>query len=117
MQASSSTEPLTMMDEVPDNARVFKFDPDRSVSGLPAADAAEPEAPSGSFRLQYYLVVALIVITIIILLLLVLMLFSKYRWTDDKTTLNVDEFLESQDKRIASLNARIEEQLKRYDDA
>ncbi len=67
--------------------------------------------------LQFYLVIILVAITIGILALLLIMLLSKRRWTDEKKEMNVNEFLKNQDKRIASLNARINEQLKRYEEA
>lgn len=66
--------------------------------------------------LQYYLVIALVIITIVILSLLVLMLISKYRWTDDSLPLSTNEYLKRQDQRLASLDERIKEQLKRYDE-
>ncbi len=81
----------------------------------PMAGARKPAKQSG--RLQFYLVVGLVLITIVILLLLLLMLLSKNRWAEDKTRLNSREILRKQDKHIASLDARIQEQLKRYEEA
>jgi len=68
-------------------------------------------------RLQFYLVVVLVLITIAILVLLLLMLLSKHRWANDQTHVEPKEFLKDQDKHIASLDARIKEQLKRYEEA
>jgi hypothetical protein len=69
-----------------------------------------------SNRLQFYLVVVLVLITIFILVLLLLMLLSRHRWADGNTHLRPKEFLNNQDKHIASLDARIKEQLKRYEE-
>ena len=68
-------------------------------------------------RLQFYLVVVLVLITIAILVLLLLMLLSRHRWANDEPHLGPKEFLKDQDKHIASLDARIKEQLKRYEEA
>ncbi len=68
-------------------------------------------------RLQFYLVVVLVLITIAILVLLLLMLLSKRRWAYDQTHLETKECLKDQDKHIASLDARIKEQLKRYEES
>jgi hypothetical protein len=78
----------------------------------------ESEAKSTSFasRLQYYLVVGLVIITIIILGFLMLMLLSRYRIKPEAAPLSTHEYLQRQDETIASLNARIQEQLKRYDE-
>lgn len=67
--------------------------------------------------LQFYLIITLVGITVIILSLLVLMLLARYRWTDSQPQINMNELLRRQEDNIASLNARIEEQLKRYDEA
>jgi hypothetical protein len=67
--------------------------------------------------LQSYLIIALVVITIIILSLLVLMLLSRYRWAEDRQPVNLNALLQKQEDHIASINARIKEQLKRYDEA
>ena len=79
--------------------------------------ASPPKSAARPSRLQFYLVVALVLITIIILALLLLMLLSKHRWVEDKSRLSAKEFLQNQEKRIASLDARIQEQLKRYEEA
>ena len=86
-------------------------------SETPAGMEAAQQTLSESSSLQYYLVVALVVITIIILVLLLLMLISRKHWVENNKPIKVDEFLQRQDERIASLDARIQEQLKRYDDA
>ncbi len=72
--------------------------------------------PSGVGRFQYVLILALVVITIGILLLLILMLVSNQRSRRKATPPNIDESLKHQDERIASINARVREQLKRYDE-
>jgi len=72
--------------------------------------------PSGYGRFQYYLIVALVVITIGILFLLILMLISNRRSRRKPTPPKIDESLKHQDERIASINARVREQLKRYDE-
>ena len=75
-----------------------------------------PKATKQSNRLQFYLVVGLVLITIFILALLLLMLLSKHRWAEQKSRLSAKEFLQNQDKHIAALDARIQEQLKRYEE-
>jgi hypothetical protein len=77
----------------------------------------EPVRKPPSNGLQFYLVIILVAITIGILALLLIMLLSKRRWTDEKNEMDVNEFLKNQDNRIASLNARITEQLRRYKEA
>ena len=82
------------------------------------AGNTEPESvpvpqPHG---LQFYLVIVLVAITIIFLVLLLIMLLSRRRWTDEKNEMNVNEFLKNQDQRITSLNAQINEQLRRYEE-
>ena len=72
---------------------------------------------SKSNRLQYYLVIALVIITIVILAMLLLMLLSRRRWAESGPQLSADEFLRKQDKHIESLNERIQEQFKRYEEA
>jgi hypothetical protein len=72
---------------------------------------------SKGFGLQSYLIIGLVVITIIILFILFLMMLSKYRWSDNTNPVNIDALLQKQEDHIASINARIKEQLKRYDEA
>ena len=74
-------------------------------------------ATSTAKRLQFYLVMALVLITIVILVLLLLMLLSKRRWVQDDSRLNTKEVLQKQDKHLASIDERIQEQLKRYEEA
>jgi len=71
---------------------------------------------TGTFQLQFYLVLALVIITIVILVLLLLMLLFRHRWAGEKGKSSTGESLQRQDQRIASLNERIQEQLKRYDE-
>jgi hypothetical protein len=85
-----------------------------TAGAVPPSPPAAPRPPP--HRLQFYLVLALVLITIAILVLLLLMLFSRHRWADDKTPLSNKELLQNQEKHIASLNARIQEQLKRYEE-
>lgn len=93
---------------------------------VPRIEAAPPhpsndQAGGGKAKqrnwLQYYLVVALIVLTITILVLLVLMLLTHYRWEDSRGLKSSNEILRKQNSRIAELDERIKEQLKRYDEA
>lgn len=77
--------------------------------------AQEPKQAAG--WLQYYLVIALVILTIAILFLLVLMLLSKYRLTNDTDHLSASEYLKRQDKHLSSLDERIKQQLKKYDEA
>ncbi len=77
-----------------------------------------PQAPVGKTnRLQFYLVIVLVLITIAILVLLLLMLLSRHHWAADRTQLKPKEFLKNQDRHLASLDARIKEQIKRYEEA
>lgn len=89
-------------------------------SSAPNGDTAEgfldPGDEMTSRSLQYYLVIALVVITIGILFLLVFMLMFRHQWGGGKGTLKTNEFLEHQDKRIESIDAQVQEQLKRYDE-
>ena len=78
-------------------------------------EASQPLPPAKG--LQYYLVITLVLITIAILVLLLLMLLSKRRWVEDTSQLNNSDFLQKQDKDLASLDARIQEQLERYKEA
>lgn len=82
----------------------------------PEASAAPADALPRTNRLQLYLVTALVIITIVILMLLALMLLSRHRWGQEDSILSAQEFLQDQDKRMAMLDARIQEQLKRYDE-
>ena len=87
-----------------------------SSSSAVSPDSVDGKHSSYSAWLQYYLIIALVIITIGILLLLVFMLVSRHRWGSEKGLLKKDEYLHHQDKRIASINARVQEQLKRYDE-
>ncbi len=82
---------------------------------------AQPPANKATNRrsnwLQYYLVIALVIITISILVLLVLMLLTRYRWIKEAPPLSANEFLKRQDDKLNMLDARIKEQLNRYDNA
>ena len=82
----------------------------------PSPEESEPATPSFTSRLQYYLVIGLVIITMTILVLLILMLLSRFREGKNNAPLNTNDYLQRQDEAIASLNARIQEQLKRYDD-
>lgn len=68
-------------------------------------------------RLQRYLVVILVIITIVILILLLLMLLTRRWLIDEKTLKESVALLQQQDKKMASLDADIKEQFKRYDEA
>ena len=69
------------------------------------------------YNLQFYLVILLVVITIAILALLLVMLLYRRQWANDKDEISVNQFLKTQEKQIESLNAEIDEQLKRYEEA
>lgn len=70
----------------------------------------------GTLQFQFYLVLTLVIITIVILVLLLLMLLFRQRWAGEQGKISTGESLKRQDERIAMLNARIREQLKRYDE-
>lgn len=78
-------------------------------------DTSDLDTPD-SFAMQRYLVMGMVIMTIIILILLLLMLIFKQPQVDENST-SADDNLKRQDKRIAALNAKIHEQLKRYDEA
>lgn len=84
---------------------------------LASSDPSAEESKSPASSLQYYLIIALVIITIVILCLLTMMLIARHRWTDEDKPTQIKNLLKQQDDRIASLNERIEEQLKRYDEA
>jgi hypothetical protein len=109
--ARNGDTPVASMDENPAPSSQTGI---RQVEPYP--QATKPVGTSFTSRLQYYLVVGLVVITMIILALLVLMLLSRYRERKDTPPLSTNEVLLHQDEAIASLNARIHEQLKRYDE-
>jgi hypothetical protein len=71
---------------------------------------------SFTHRLQFYLVIGLVVITVIILGLLVLMLLARHRLAKEATSINSRRTLQHQDERISTIDARIEQQLKYYDE-
>jgi hypothetical protein len=80
----------------------------------PAA-ADQPTAQPG--RLQYFLVVALIIILLVMLILIgAIMLSLRRKWRDREDHLSTKEYLKRQNDRIAALNARIKEQLERYEE-
>ena len=68
-------------------------------------------------RFQYYLIVALVVITIVILLLVVMTMVWRHRSGNEIERLKTSDYLQYQDRQIASLNEQIEEQLQRYHQA
>ncbi|MBI5896612.1 MAG: hypothetical protein HZB24_11625 [Desulfobacterales bacterium] len=94
--------------------------PPQEILGLPTGTDAGTSFPIPSHRpnrLQYYLVIGLVVLTIAILLMLVVMLLTKYRWTNDRLLLNMDDHLNEQQAKIETINGRIKEQLKHYEKA
>lgn len=120
--ANSGTEPAaaTLQTETSESENAVVIESTQDLAGQNAAiqDDKLPHVDRGSHMgLQYYLVISLVIITIIILLLLVLMLLSKYRGAEDRTPIDVEGFLNQQDEQIAALDARIQEQFKRYDSA
>lgn len=88
-------------------------------SGPDHSPLSSPPPASKRSRLQYYLIIALIVISLTVLILLsCIMLSFRNEWKSGKRQiLNTKEYLKRQDERIASLNARIKEQLERYEAA
>lgn len=84
-----------------------------SDNGLQATDNTIPDAKG----LQYYLVIGMVIMTIVILLLLLLMLIFKQPKSEGQSLSAAGKDLRQQDKHIATLNAKIHEQLKRYDEA
>jgi hypothetical protein len=91
--------------------------PNQNNIPLVFSDQSKAESKSPTSSLQYYLIIALVILTIVILGLLMMMLMARNRWTDDNKPAQIKNLLKQQDDRIASLNERIEEQLKRYDEA
>ena len=89
----------------------------QTLSAQTPVSAQPADAPARSNWLQYYLVIILVVLTIIILTLLIMMLLNRSRWEVERLPMRTHDFLNYQDDQIANLNARIQEQLKRYDDA
>jgi hypothetical protein len=81
-----------------------------------ASGGSSQPIPFDSNPLQFYLVIALVLITIVILVLLLIMLLSRHQWIGGKPQLEAKKFLQNQDKHIASIDARIQEQLKRYEE-
>ena len=74
-----------------------------------------PETATRPGQLQHYLVIGLVVLTLVILVLLLIMLVSKSRWVKSGPPIKPGDLLESQDERIAAIDAKIQEQLKRFD--
>lgn len=68
-------------------------------------------------RLQYFLMIGLVIIIIALLGLLVLIMFSRHKTKNIATSIGTNDYFKHQDEAIASLNTRIREQLKRYDEA
>lgn len=81
--------------------------------GSPSADASAPTANG----MQFYLVIGMVIMTIVILILLLLMLIFKQPKSEGNALSVASKDLHQQDKHIATLNAKIHEQLKRYDEA
>ena len=89
--------------------------PEVKQSRQPRTALTAPAASSRPVRMQYYLVIGLVLLTLVILILLLVMLVSKSRWANSSSPIKPGEFLERQDERIAALDAKIHEQLKRYE--
>ena len=87
-----------------------------TATGSPLDSPVDAGGETTSRSLLYYLVIALVIITIGILLLLAIMLMLRRHWGEEKRSLKNNEYLRHQDKRIASINERVQEQLKRYDE-
>jgi hypothetical protein len=109
---------------VPDDAVARIASPEETESdpsGLRQPVKSQVDYPSGpggiTSRLQYFLMVGLVIITIALLGLLLVFLFSRQKIKTALMPLDTDEYFKQQDEAIASLNQRIQEQLKRYDEA
>ena len=103
-------------DAEPPGAQLARPEPENTPAAEAGAGASQIPR-SKSSRLQFYLVVGLVLITIVILVLLLLMLLSRRRWAESGPQLSAQEFFRRQDKHIESLNERIQEQFKRYEEA
>jgi cadmium resistance protein CadD (predicted permease) len=68
-------------------------------------------------RFYFHLVIGLLTISIVILVLLLLLLIFRPRWLYDKNPLKDIESIKQQDEHIASIDAQIHEELKRYEKA
>ncbi|RJQ85270.1 MAG: hypothetical protein C4519_03445 [Desulfobacteraceae bacterium] len=118
---SSSAVQLTLSDEPPiaDTAPASPAPGQKTAlqrGPAPSASSARPIAQPHVF--QDYLVIGLVIITAGILILLVITLLLSRKGLDDGVpALSTNEHLKHQDARIASLNARIKEQLERYEKA
>ena len=88
----------------------------QSATPSDAEKGIETSRPSGVGRFQYFLILALVVITVGILFILIWMLVSNQISRRKAAPPKIDESLKHQDERIASINARVREQLKRYDE-
>jgi hypothetical protein len=77
--------------------------------------APPPQPVARPWRLQHYLAIGLVILTLVILVLLLVMLVSKNRWASSSPPINADGVLKRQNERIAALDAKILEQLKRFD--
>ncbi len=99
-------------------AEIRKPTPRNVLPPTPSVAVAPPDDSGASYSrgLQYYLILGLVFITIGILLLLVFMLVFRHHWGNEKRSLKTNEYLQHQDKRIASINARVQEQIQRYDE-
>lgn len=110
-QHTPAPPPLLEQSEAPTQvatARTESLPPERQ-SEPPGIPMPRPK------RLQYYLVIGLIILTLVILVLLLVMLVSKNRWANASAPIQPDAFLERQEERIAEIDAKIHEQLKRFD--
>jgi hypothetical protein len=103
IQLTPQTDPFSTMERIPPENKVHT--------------SGSIQTHSKGFGLHSYLIIGLVVITIIILFILVIMMLTKYRWSDNAHPVNIDALLQKQEDHIASINARIKEQLKRYDEA
>ncbi len=95
----------------PEPAPAPKLEPPKQART--AVPPSEPAPRPG--RLQYYLVIGLIILTLVILVLLLIMLVFKSRWVNSSSPIKPGDLLARQDERIAALDAKIQEQLKRFD--
>lgn len=115
LPTAAASAPTVANMEVADSQNRMKQDTDDTGS-TGAHNGTVNSNTSFAHRLQFYLVIGIVVITVIILGLLVLMLLARHRLTKEATSINSRRTLKHQDERISTIDARIEQQLKYYDE-
>jgi hypothetical protein len=90
-------------------AQTAKSEPAHGQTPVPPL---QPAARAG--RMQHYLVIGLVILTLAILVLLLTMLILKNNWAKPEPSFKSDDILKLKDDRIATIDAKLEEQLE-YD--